>query len=74
MPSMRVRSSLYTLTRLNTEIKFLLGRKIGNLSSINAYIAYVVVLLDKKHINSFCARYKHSVYYYARTHFKQVLQ
>ena len=44
--------------RVNTSIKFSLGRmlKVGNLTSINAYIAFVVAFLGHKHVNSFCAR------------------
>ena len=55
---------------------FLFGRrqKIGNLTSVNAYMAYIIALLVHKHVLAFCARLKHSEYSYARTYFHRALQ
>ena len=55
---------------------FLFGRrqKIGNLTSVNAYMAYIIALLVHKHVLAFCARLKHSEYSYARTYCHRVVQ
>ena len=65
----------YALKYLN-QVFFLLYRrlKVGNLTIIKAYMAYIIALLVHKHVLAFCARLKHSEYSYARTYFHRALQ